>query len=312
MYFPYFRGKQYELVCLRENSALISNSAITPIIEPVRSNFSGLSRAVSELVEAAANFILIVNPKNGDLAGESLESFDEVLDAIPNGYNGMSVGFIVDDRCEPNHLTDIIDEIGDRSLSFIHWGNANPKLIHQAINNANNIDRHIFIEHACGKLYQKHFADAQRALLRDGFVRRSNREHPAVEHFSDLHITYPDEGMNGFGDFLIVGEEYSESGGPAYAVAIHMTFIDEDQDDDMHILHFVSDRSSDPSDPGGKFLEAAQKIRIETETSDRLFRSAACEEFLDLLDRQHYPGLGYVKKLTMQHHLELLADFLSS
>jgi hypothetical protein len=117
--------------------------------------------------------------------------------------------------------------------------------------------------------------------------------------------------MNGFGDFLIVGEEYSESGGPAYAVAVHMTFVDEEEDEDMHIFHFVSDRSSDPADPGGKFLEAVQKIRNEVDNYNRLYQSRACEEFLDLLDRQHYPGLGYVKKLTMQHHLELLSDFLS-
>jgi hypothetical protein len=31
--------------------------------------------------------------------------------------------------------------------------------------------------------------------------------------------------MDGFGDFLIVGDDYSESGGPAYAIAIHLTFI---------------------------------------------------------------------------------------
>lgn len=310
MYFPYFRGKQYELVCLRENSALIANGPITPIIEPVRSNFSGLNRAIAELVNVAAEFILIVNPKNGDLAGESVESFEKVLNEVPDDYDRLSLGFIIDERCEPDHLTEIIGGVGDRSLSFIHWGNAKPKLVHNAINGANNIDRHIFIEHACGKLYQKYFADEERVLIRDGFVRRSNREYPPVEHFSDLHITYPDEGMNGFGDFLIVGEEYSESGGPAYAVAVHMTFIDEDQDDDMHIKHFVSDRSSDPADPGGKFLEAVEKIRLEIDLIGQLFRSNACDELLDLLDRQHYPGLGYVKKLTMQHHLELMADFL--
>ena len=30
--------------------------------------------------------------------------------------------------------------------------------------------------------------------------------------------------MDGFGDFLIVGDDYSDTGGPAYAVAIHLTF----------------------------------------------------------------------------------------
>lgn len=43
--------------------------------------------------------------------------------------------------------------------------------------------------------------------------------------------------MNGFGDFLIVGDEFSESGGPAYAVAIHLTYINTKHEDEMYIYH---------------------------------------------------------------------------
>ena len=94
----------------------------------------------------------------------------------------------------------------------------------------------------CGKLYQKHFKGAKRVLLRDGFERMRNADYVLVTPFSDLHATFGDEDMDGFGDFLIVGDEYRESGGPAYAVAIHLTFIDPDQDNAMQIYHFVSDR----------------------------------------------------------------------
>ena len=66
--------------------------------------------------------------------------------------------------------------------------------------------------------------------------------------------------MSGFGDFLIVGDEYSESGGPAYTIAIHLTYIDFDQDEAMHVRHFLSDRQDTPKDPGGKFSEALTKL----------------------------------------------------
>lgn len=45
MYFPYFRGKQYELVAIREYASRIA-PLVVPIMEPVRSSLSGLERAV--------------------------------------------------------------------------------------------------------------------------------------------------------------------------------------------------------------------------------------------------------------------------
>ena len=75
-------------------------------------------------------------------------------------------------------------------------------------------------------------------LIYDGFTRSKNRDYPPKEFFSELHLTYSELRLNGFGDFLIVGEDYIEAGGPAYAVAIHLTHLDKD--DIMYVKHFVS------------------------------------------------------------------------
>jgi hypothetical protein len=149
-------------------------------------------------------------------------------------------------------------------------------------------------------------------LLRDGFQRRRNADHPPVELFSDLHITYEEEDMDGFGDFLIVGDDYVEGGGPAYAVAIHLTFIDPDRDEVMYLYHFVSTTKDTPTDPAGKFAQALDKLikRLDGGTS-HLFNSNAINEFRELHAKGHFPGLGYVKKLSMNHHIETLADFLA-
>lgn len=115
--------------------------------------------------------------------------------------------------------------------------------------------------------------------------------------------------MQGFGDFLTVGDEYSEGGGPAYAVAIHLTFVDEDNDSSMFIRHFVSDSNLTPADPAGKFSEALGKLaKAVRKVNSKIMKTKAVLEFLDLHDRGHYPGLGYVKKLSMQHHIELMMD----
>ena len=152
---------------------------------------------------------------------------------------------------------------------------------------------------------------SKRILLYDGFVRRRNKDHPALEFFSDLHVTYEEDGMDGFGDFLIVGDDYSESGGPAYAVAIHLTFIDPTKENQMYIYHFVSDSQDTPTDPAGKFGEALNLMMGKLlEPNNHIFQSTAVAEFRDLHESGHFPGLGYLKKLSLKHHIETLKDFL--
>jgi hypothetical protein len=118
--------------------------------------------------------------------------------------------------------------------------------------------------------------------------------------------------MNGFGDFLIVGDDFYETGGPAYAVAIHLTFIDPDKDDAMYIYHFVSTTKDTPTDPAGKFGEAIKKLidKLDSGTS-KLLETKSIKEFRELHAKGHFPGLGYVKKLSMNHHIDTLAAYFA-
>ena len=116
--------------------------------------------------------------------------------------------------------------------------------------------------------------------------------------------------MDGFGDFLTVADEYTESGGPAYAIAIHLTFIDADQDNAMQIYHFVSERKDTPKDPAGKFAEAlAEMMKTLNSPNSKILETESVKEFRLLHEQGHFPGLGYVKKLSMNHHIETLADY---
>lgn len=313
MYFPYFRGKQYELIALRECATILSNSQIYPIIEPVKNNFSSIERCLTELMENEVYFTLITNPLVGELRHNSFSIYDEIIEGTLKGYAEYSIGYIVDDETTLKDVERLINDYNQIDISIIHNGFPKPKKLKRIVNNADNIKDHIFIEGHSGKLYQKHFKykGVDRVLLRDGFRKVKNALYPDDEHFSDLHVTYEDEGMNGFGDYLIVGDEFSETGGPAYAVALHLTYIDED--DDMRIKHFKSDRTDTPTDPAGKFYEALEKLVIEiNDPSSMVFMSSACDEFLYLYNKPHFPGLGYIKKLSMIHHIELLAKFLKN
>jgi hypothetical protein len=65
MYYPYLRGKQFELILLRDNAEFIAKNRIYPIIEPVKTNFSSLKNTMTVLNEKGVHCTLIVNPQAG-------------------------------------------------------------------------------------------------------------------------------------------------------------------------------------------------------------------------------------------------------
>jgi hypothetical protein len=310
VYHPYFRGKQYELITIRETAPLLARSQFVPIIEPVKETLGGLERTLKCVCDAEGRAVVVVNPHHGDLA-EDGEGIGELLTGAFRDQPCIEAGILLKEDTGVAEVEAFIDRHAEAQLAFVHAGFTDAAGLVAALGRKGIEGRHVFFEPHCGKLYRKHFAGAQRILLRDGFKKRRNADQPPLEIFSDLHVTYPEEGMNGFGDFLIVGDEYSETGGPAYAVAIHLTFVDSAKDNQMYIYHFVSRRKDTPTDPAGKFAEALDAMMNKlAEPGSQIFESTAVAEFRELHAKRHFPGLGYVKKLSMKHHIETLANFL--
>lgn len=309
MYFPYFRGKQYELITIRENAELLAEAEFVPIIEPVRGSLNGLQRTLQAVSDAGGRAIVIVNPFHGHFAngGDPLSDF---LNAEFEDEGNISPAILLKEQTTVGGALDCYAQHEEADITLIHSGFTAGQALSNQLGAAVQDMRHVFLDEYSGRLYRRHFQAEERVLVRDGFQRRRNRDYPDVEFFSDLHITYAEEGMTGFGDFLTVGDEYSESGGPAYAVAIHLTFINPAADDAMYIYHFKSQRQDTPTDPAGKFGEALALMIDELDRPNcPVLETRAVMEFRELHERGHFPGLGYVKKLSMQHHIETLADF---
>lgn len=311
MYYPYFRGKQFELIAIRETAELLKSSGFVPIIEPVREVLSGLDRALKTICEAKGKAIVIVNPDHGDHA----EDGAGISSLLKNGFldkEGITAGILLKEGMNLGSALNYYDKHKDHKPVFVHAGFTEAKALAEKLDGDLGQTQHVFFEKHCGKLYRKHFKGSMRILLRDGFQRRRNADHPAIEEFSDLHVTYEEEDMDGFGDFLIVGDDYSEGGGPAYAIAIHLTFIDSDKDNVMYIYHFVSTTKDTPTDPAGKFGQALGKLIAKLDSGNsKLIDTEAIQEFRDLHAKGHFPGLGHVKKLSMKHHIETIADFFA-
>lgn len=313
MYHPYFRGKQFDLLTIREMAPLLSKAGFIPIIEPVRDVLGGLNKALDSVVEADGRAIMIVNPYHGDLSGAP-ESLTEMLKSEFLDKEGISAGILLKHETSLTEALECYHQHHSHCPVFIHAGFGEAKALADSLGSFTQDNCHVFFENHCGRLYRKHFKGAHCVLLRDGVEHvKRNRDCVPLQKFSDLHLTFEDEGMNGFGDFLIVGDDFREGGGPAYAIAIHLTFIDSDKEDEMWIHHFLSERQDTPKDPAGKFAEAlARMMKVLDRPDSKILETEAVQEFRKLHKDGHFPGLGHVKKLSMNHHIETLADYFGN
>lgn len=310
MYYPYLRGKQFELIMLRELASRIGEWGFVPIIEPVKKNFAPLKRAIASLVEHGCEFVLISNPEVGDLSDDQSTLWAEIIQGSLSDYDNYSVGLSLSSSSSLEDASSFF-QVHNIPTTIIHDGFSDGKGLATVISELSpQISEHIFM-HQSSTLYRKHFSGTTRVLITDGFTLRPNKEYPITEPFSELYLTYEEVACDGFGDYLIAGNGYRDGGGPAGAVAIHITYVDSAADDAIAINHFISDMTDVLDDIAEKFAEALSKL-VEAVSMDasQIYRSEAIEEFIDLHERGHYPGLGYVKKLSMKHHVELMAHLL--
>lgn len=310
MYYPYFRGKQFELIAIRESAVVLAESNFCPIIEPVKETLNGLHKTLTEICRVYGRAVVVVNPLHGDHSRDGTGITDLLTDEYLD-KPGISAGILLRADMTPAEAMACYAKHHAHQPMFIHAGFTEARELADLLGASLPQTRHAFFDNYCKKLYRRHYDGCFRVLIKDGFEKRKNAAHPPLEAFSDLHLTYPEEGMNGFGDFLIVGDDFSEGGGPAYAVAIHLTFIDPRKDDEMFIYHFVSTTRDTPTDPAGKFGQALDKLveKYKSGTS-YLYETTAIQELLVLHEKGHFPGLGVVKKLSMKHHIETLSTFL--
>lgn len=317
MYFPYLRGKQFELLALRELSHRLGESKqIVPILEPVRiPDGSGLERCLTSLSSERVSFILVVNPSVGDLRQESRVS-EQLADFVTTDdarFNDWNLGLIIDERTDIDGLVGNYRTLFNSSagLSLIHRGRCDN--LGKLLEITRDLNRKYDVVDA--NLRKRHYRDllesSQGVTLNDPFpMQDKNAAYLDLKEslFSEEHLYYLEEGWFGFADFLTIGENYSESGFTPRAVVIHWTYQPNNLGPIM-IRHFTSDNNQDTSNVGGKFLQALEKLVRFLDENE--VHTHAAEIFRGHLRNQTYPGLGIIKKLSIENHLELVADILA-
>lgn len=315
MYFPYLRGKQFELIALREISKFIQNDhLVSPIIEPVKETTVTLEKTLSALIESNQNFNLVINPKVGDIA--KTKGYGEILrikNTLIRDYNNYQPTFIIDNKSRINTIVDIISENDLRDISLICNSIPNEEEEFLALLNDHSVRYLIINEGINSKRFIRTIKkyDIGKVTLTDPFkMLRRNVDYIESdnEFYSDEHLFFEEEGNVGFADYITIGQEYSDTGFLPYAVAIHLTY--QNSNNEFWIRHFVSDSNEDNTDVVGKFVEALAKLItfIDEENIDTI----ACREFRELYKNENYTGLGTIKKLSILHHIELVYNYLNN
>ena len=307
MYYPYLRGRQFELIALREYAQVKGdNNNIIPIIEPVRASFNSIKIALPILTKNEVKFAIIMNPTLGDFKAESSSSsFDIIIGNLKVELSDSSTW--IPTFCISNNYNEINKIITKSNLQNVmlmcseNVDSTNPDFI--ALTQLVNIKTILSKEN---RSLKRAFKNLDFIRLDDKFnAQKRNIDYLPLseEKFTEEHLFYEEDGFKGFSDFTPLSSDFTEGGSTPYSIAIHLTY--KKSNGEVWIRHFASQRNSDnKSDIQGKFAEAAEKaVNFIKEIN---LSTNAAQELVEYFENAKYPGLGMIKKITIKNHLELM------
>jgi len=303
MYYPYLRGRQFELIALREFAGCRGkHNNVIPIIEPVKKTFNSMKIALPILRDANVKFALVLNPQVGEI-----ENFNQIVDGLNDcliGNDSWIPSFVVSNNY--NEIRKLIDETGYSDVMIICNGltDTSNESFNQLI--FSESVKYIVVSQE-NRTLKRSLSGREKLLIRlddkfGGQKRNSDYLEMSEEKFSEEHLFYKEEGYHGFSDYTVLVSDFIEGGSAPYAVAIHLTYQKENSE--IWIRHFTSISNFDRANIQGKFAEALEKavnfVNVKNIHND------ATDELRSYYQEQKYPGLGMVKKISIKNHLELM------
>jgi hypothetical protein len=302
MYYPYLRGRQYELIAIREmNKQNLLGSRIIPVVEPVKASSTLLS-VLKDFSNKDNRIALVKNPQVGSFLAESAKNkkFYSIYEQYCAEEFCINAYILNSDIIHGSQLSDVPNE-----SIFICMDKDTIQYATSLQDNGN-----IFIP---DETIFRRSITTNRVIIADRFNKKEKNAdyiNSDDEFFSDDHTHFISEGYKGFSDYSIVGDEYNESGFAPYAVAIHMVYFDKDKI--LRVHHFVSKTNDDNKDTAGKFAEAVEKLVSFPLLQNTQNQTYAYDIYKILQKRGEYPGLGTIKKLSLMHHFELISRYFSN
>jgi hypothetical protein len=292
-------------MALRELAEGIAETGkLVPIIEPVKAN-STTRISLDRYVEVSMPFLFICNPTYGDFAHQADTLFSTLTSEILMEYDNWTPALQIRQESTANDLSSFLDRYGEYEVAVIYWGLPASQSARSLLANE-RITRHAFLRGRVANSYVTTIDLSHRVLISDCFNRMDrNADYPPRELFTDMNTATGNPDRVDFGDFSVVGDYYTESGGAAYAVALHHIHFQTDSGP-LDISHFISDRTETTVDTAGKTIEALEKLVAALDEGLLPNDTDACDEYREMAEAQIFRGLGYMKRLAIKHHLEVM------
>ena len=259
MYYPYLRGRQFELITIRDLALENALEKITPVIEPVKENFNSLNLANNIFFESGFKPFLIVNPSVGEVVGDT-EHFLQYISELENPM--YKPAFHYSDNAE--YILECIYkyELEESMIIGLDDFTKEDSLIELCSNNS--VSHIMLLEPHRYRSLDRKIKDLNKIYIRlDDLFERQQKNADYLEipahKFSEEHLYYREDRYQGFSDFTVLSKEYLEGGSVPRAVVINLTYINEEMNDQIWIRHFTSDTNDSISNVQGKFAEATKK-----------------------------------------------------
>ena len=290
-------------------SEIRESGAVHPVIEPVRDIASGptLLRNLAALAEKRVACTVVINPEVGDMKGTSRTTeLLAQLEPIFAANSRMRVGIQLSKEGDVRELLGILEGSNRRYVADLFYGTAViSEETMQRIARACDVAVHLAEDKNSVRRYRKTFSGPSTVLLRDNFAKQErNQDYYPLEEsiFTEDNIFFREDNYIGFGDYQTIGEPFKEGGSLPRVVAIHLTY-QRPSDEAIFIRHFCSTPNGSSADTAGKYLQAVSKL---VSFADQLgLNNSALRTFRSHLDQQTFPGLGVIKKLSIQNHIHV-------
>lgn len=308
MYYPYLRAKQFELKAIKEFfDEFPEENNIIPILEPVNLSYSALSSAISFLEGKRKRYALIMNPRLGDFRHDNIH-----FDFVSSNQGMFSSECFVPAFLAGGDLHDLSETINEfqssRIMLIFPSGADTGDVATRSVIGDEKVQTIVCAFTQSPRRTKNYMLELGKQIitLEDCFneqKRNADYANQIDETFSDTFRYYAADHYNGFSDYTSLPSSFSTEGMLPYALVIHLTY--ELRNDQINIHHFVSESNRDQSNIRGKFYEAARKV--EDFYNDRFYRTSIVDEIIKRAnDDNGFPGLGYLKKLSVKNHLELI------
>lgn len=300
-YFPYLRGRMYDLLALKELcEADQLGSQIVPIIEPVRDS-KELQQTVQTFIEHQQPFSVIANPQVSvyGLNDTKLFPLPELIDL--DFYYPSAI-------LAADFSGDFLKHTRQQSALLI----ANNFELLKAYQNTRVLQtvKRVFIPDEA-RMHRP--VPKKAALLSDPLTSIKHVEDYGIltdESFEPAYWYQQVDNFTDYSDYSMVGHIYFDKGMPARAIALHVIYVTSKGN--LRIHHFVSDSNQTMGGQKQKFQEALAKlVDWSAENISGLNQTPALQELLSYQQVNKFPGLGTVKKLSLMHHFQLMNRLLN-